>query len=118
VNKQNSRIWGTELKDMIIEKAAHPIRVTVWCAISAQGLIGPYIFEEDGKHVYVDKDRYQNMINNYFVPTLKEIVGSKFDKQVFMQDGASPRTSKLSLSLLSSIFGDNILSHKEQNLWP
>jgi hypothetical protein len=40
-NKQNMRIWGSEKPEKFIEKSAHPLYVTVWRAISAQGLIGP-----------------------------------------------------------------------------
>jgi hypothetical protein len=32
------------------------------------------------------------MIENYFVPKLKELVGSDFESQIFMQDGASPHS--------------------------
>ena len=31
VNKQNCRIWGTEITHTYIEKPAHPKQVTVWC---------------------------------------------------------------------------------------
>ncbi len=44
-NKQNMRILGAEKSEKFIEKSAHPEYVTVWCAISAQGLIGPYFFK-------------------------------------------------------------------------
>ncbi len=43
-NKQNMRFWGTQKPENYIEKSAHPKYVTVWCAISAQGLIGSYFF--------------------------------------------------------------------------
>jgi hypothetical protein len=39
------RILGAEKSEKFIEKSAHPEYVTVWCAISAQGLIGPYFFK-------------------------------------------------------------------------
>jgi hypothetical protein len=37
------------------------------------------------------------MIENYFVPKLKELVGNDFENQIFMQDRASPHTAKATL---------------------
>jgi hypothetical protein len=45
VNKPNSRYWGTQNPRLIQERPLHWCRVTVWCAISAAGVIGPYFFE-------------------------------------------------------------------------
>lgn len=44
-NKQNMRFWGSEKPEFFIEKSAHPLYVTVWCAISSQGIIGPYFLK-------------------------------------------------------------------------
>ena len=44
-NKQNMRFWGNKKTEIYCEKSAHPIYVTVWCALSSQGIIGPYFFE-------------------------------------------------------------------------
>jgi hypothetical protein len=74
-NKQNMRIWGTEKPENIIEKSAHPQYVTVWCAISAHGLIGPYFFENSNEErITVNQLNYQNMVENYFVPKLRDLV--------------------------------------------
>ena len=45
VNKQNCRIWGSENPKMMIKKLLYPQRVTVWCGFWAEGIIGPYLFE-------------------------------------------------------------------------
>ena len=47
VNKQNSRIWGSENPTMIIEKPLYPQRVTAWRGFWAGGIIGPYFFENE-----------------------------------------------------------------------
>ncbi len=104
VNKQNMRVWGTEKPGIVIEKPAHPAYVTVWIAFSAQGIIGPYFFENsDGKRETVRQENYQKMIDTFFVPKLRELVGDDFKNQVFMQDGASPHTAKATLDLLKNI---------------
>ena len=43
VNKQNCRIWGSEILKMVIEKPLYPQRVTVWCSFWTEKIIGPYI---------------------------------------------------------------------------
>ncbi len=44
INKQNMRIWGSENPNLVLEKSAHSIYVTVWAAISYRGIIGSYFF--------------------------------------------------------------------------
>jgi hypothetical protein len=34
--------------------------------------------------IVVNQSNYQNIIENYFVPELRNKVGSNFDKQIFM----------------------------------
>ncbi len=118
-NKQNMRYWGTQKPENYIEKSAHPKYVTVWCAISAQGLIGPYFFENSNEErIIVNQSNYQNMIENYFVPKLRDLVGDKFDDQIFMQDGASPHTAKQTMELLKKYFGEKIISIRCEDIWP
>lgn len=118
-NKQNYRIWGTEKPETFIEKPAHPEYVTVWCAISAQGPIGPYFFEDsNGTRVTVDQFTYQDMIENYFVPKLREKCGESFNEQIFHQDGATPHTAGLTIELLHKHFGNNIISFRSKDIWP
>jgi predicted RNA-binding protein (virulence factor B family) len=58
-NKQNWRIWGSEKPEKFIQKSAHPKYVTVCCAISAQGLIGHYFFENSNKEkIVVNQSNY------------------------------------------------------------
>ncbi|GFV03638.1 uncharacterized protein TNCV_1875861 [Trichonephila clavipes] len=46
-------------------------KLTVWCALWAGGIIGPYFFKNDeGHNVTVNGDRYRAMITNFFIPEL------------------------------------------------
>ena len=58
------------------------------------------------------------MIENYFVPELKELVGENFKNQIFMQDGASSHTAKKTLELLKKYFDQRIISNKLVHFWP
>ncbi|GFX91277.1 uncharacterized protein TNCV_1246921 [Trichonephila clavipes] len=47
VNKQNCRIWSEANPQVYVETPLHPEKLTVWCALWAGGIIGPYIFKND-----------------------------------------------------------------------
>ncbi|GFX15122.1 hypothetical protein TNCV_2480361 [Trichonephila clavipes] len=60
VNKQNCRIWSEANPQVYVETPLHPEKLTVWCALWAGGIIGPYFFKNDEGHnslVYADKPR-------------------------------------------------------------
>ncbi|GFU54306.1 uncharacterized protein TNCV_576821 [Trichonephila clavipes] len=66
VNKQNCRIWREANPQVYVETPLHPEKLTVWCALWAGGIIGPYFFKNDGGHnVTVNGDRYRAMITNF-----------------------------------------------------
>ncbi|GFS93309.1 uncharacterized protein TNCV_2697681 [Trichonephila clavipes] len=58
VNKQNCRIWSEANPQVYVETPLHPEKLTVWCALWADGIIGPYFFKNDeGHNVTVNGDR-------------------------------------------------------------
>ncbi|GFX21328.1 uncharacterized protein TNCV_2252751 [Trichonephila clavipes] len=58
VNKQNCRIWSEANPQVYVETSLHPEKLTVWCALWAGGIIGPYFFKNDeGHNVTVNGDR-------------------------------------------------------------
>ncbi|GFV54830.1 transposable element Tc3 transposase [Trichonephila clavipes] len=71
VNKQNCRIWSEANPQVYVETPLHPEKLTVWCALWAGGVIGPYFFKNDKCHnVTVNGDRYRAMKTNFFIPEL------------------------------------------------
>ncbi|GFY01213.1 putative DD41D transposase [Trichonephila clavipes] len=59
VDKQNCRIWSGANPQVYVETPLHPEKLTVWCALWAGGIIGPYFFKNDeGHNVTVNGDRY------------------------------------------------------------
>ncbi|GFV61531.1 hypothetical protein TNCV_92351 [Trichonephila clavipes] len=62
VNKQNCRISSEANPQVYVETPLHPEKLTVWCALWAGGIIGPYFFKNDeGHNVTVNGDRYRAM---------------------------------------------------------
>ncbi|GFX05585.1 putative DD41D transposase [Trichonephila clavipes] len=56
VNKQNCRIWNEANPQLYVETPLHPEKLTVWCALWAGGIIGPYFFKNDeGQHTFGDR---------------------------------------------------------------
>ena len=44
VNKQNYRYWSADILRIIHEHPLHPQKVTAWCGMTCERIIGPYIF--------------------------------------------------------------------------
>ncbi|GFY18069.1 uncharacterized protein TNCV_3385601 [Trichonephila clavipes] len=89
VNKQNCRIWSEANQQEYVETLLHPEKLTVWCALWAGGIIGPYFFKNDeGHNVTVNGDRYRAMITNFFIP---ELNNHDVQELWFQQDGATCR---------------------------
>ncbi|GFW05801.1 DUF4817 domain-containing protein [Trichonephila clavipes] len=108
VNKQNCRIWSEANAQVYVETPLHPERLTVWCALWAGGIIGPYFFKNDeGHNVTVNGDRYRAMITNFFIP---ELNNHDVQELWFQQDGATCHTARATIYLLKDMFGDRLIS--------
>jgi hypothetical protein len=63
---------GFERPDVIIQKPLHSTRVTIWCAISAHGILGPYFNEDqEGNALTVTQERYRDMVIEPFLQNLR-----------------------------------------------
>ncbi|GFU51833.1 putative DD41D transposase [Trichonephila clavipes] len=116
VNKQNCRIWSEANPQVYVETPLHPEKLTVWCALWAGGIIGPYFFKNDeGHNVTVNGDRYRAMITNFFIP---ELSNHDFQELWFQQDGATCHTAHATIDLLKDTFGDHLISRFGPVNWP
>ncbi|GFW45015.1 DUF4817 domain-containing protein [Trichonephila clavipes] len=116
VNKQSCRIWSEANPQVYVETPLHPEKLTVWFALWAGGIIGPYFFKNDeGHNVTVNGDRYRAMITNFFIPEL-----NNYDVQELwsQQDGATCHTSRAIIDLLKDTFGDRLISRFGPVNWP
>ncbi|GFX18166.1 putative DD41D transposase [Trichonephila clavipes] len=116
VNKQNCRIWNEANPQVYVETPLHPETLTVWCALWAGGIIGPYFFKNDeGHNVTVNGDRYRTMITNFFIP---ELNNHDVQELWFQQDGATCHTARATIDLLKDTFGDRLISRFGPVNWP
>ncbi|GFX63546.1 transposable element Tc3 transposase [Trichonephila clavipes] len=116
VNKQNCRIWSEANPQMHVETPLHPEKLTVWCALWAGGIIGPYFFKNDeGHNLTVNGDRYRAMITNFFIP---ELNNHDVQELWFQQDGATCHTARDTIDLLKDTFGDRLISRFGPVNWP
>ncbi|GFW01034.1 uncharacterized protein LOC103524116 [Trichonephila clavipes] len=116
VNKQNCHIWSEANPQVYAETPLHPEKLTVWCALWASGIIGPYFFKNDeGHNVTVNVDRYRAMITNFFIP---ELYNHDAQELWFRQDGATCHTARATIDLLKDTFGDRLISRFGPVNWP
>ncbi|GFT10766.1 transposable element Tc3 transposase [Trichonephila clavipes] len=116
VNKQNYRIWIEANPQVHVETPLHPAKLTVWCALWAGGIIGPYFFKNDeGHNVTVNGDQYRGLITNFFIP---ELNNHDVQELWFQQDGATCHTARARIDLLKDTFGDRLISRFGPVNWP
>ncbi|GFW89659.1 uncharacterized protein TNCV_1025431 [Trichonephila clavipes] len=116
VNKENCRIWSEANPQVYVETPLHPEKLTVWCALWAGEIIGPYFFKNDeGHNVTVNGGRYRAMITNFFIP---ELNNHDVQDLWFQQDGATCHTARATIDLLKDTFGDSLISRFGPVNWP
>ncbi|GFV95744.1 uncharacterized protein TNCV_1727941 [Trichonephila clavipes] len=99
-----------------VETPLHPEKLTVWCALWAGGIIGPYFFKNDeGHNVTVNGDRYRALITNFFIP---ELNNHDVQELWFQQDEATCHTARATIDLLKDTFGDRLISRFGPVNWP
>lgn len=105
VNSQNYRVWSSTNPHAYVDKALHPSKIGVWCALSRRRIIGPIFFT-----CTVDSNVYCDIINQFI--SLLEVDERDI---IFQQDGARPHTSVQTTAFLKSFFGNRLVS---KGLWP
>jgi len=108
VKKQHFRYGAENNPRDLHQRPLHSPRVTVWCAVSRSGAVGPYSFEEGGETVTVTSNRYCEMLANFLRPRLEEFDDS--EDFWFQQDGATAHTALRSLGMLREMFPSRLIS--------
>lgn len=117
VNKQNFRYWSDVNPRQMHQEPLHSTKVTVWCAISSSGIIGPYFFEDArGNNVTVTSQRYADMLENFFEPQLARFEVN--EGTFFQQDGATSHTARISMNIVNRLFPNHVISRNGDITWP
>lgn len=103
VNKQNWRHWGSEPPNFVTVKPLHPKRVTVWAGIHYDGIIDPFIFQNN-----VTGDSYTNLLKEKIIPLLKN--KDLLEDYWWMQDGAPLHKVFSALEVLNENFQERVIA--------
>ena len=65
-NKQNCCYWAPNNPHELHQYPLHSAKVTVWCEVYSDSIIGPYFFENAKGHtVTVNAERYKVMLETF-----------------------------------------------------
>lgn len=88
-NTWNSRYWDLDNPNFFIEMPLHSPRVSCWAGMWSRGIIGPFFFEdEQGDTVTITSDRYVQMLETQFLPSIQTHDEFAAGNLWFTQDGA------------------------------
>lgn len=99
VNRHNSCYWSDTNPHEQIEKEPKSLGLSVWAAISSEGVIGPYFFHNTPPNGHfphfspcnVNMHNYLDLLENYFWPKFSALPNAA--DYAFMHDGAPPHYS-------------------------
>lgn len=117
-NRQNRRIWSNKPPKEALEAPLHSPKVTVWCAMGAQGIVGP-VFVEDatGKTVTVTQESYRRVLVR-FKRNLSKRCGDQLHQQWIQQDGAPAHTARTTMGWLAEHFPGRVVGKGAAIEWP
>ena len=85
-------------------------KITVWCVMSAEEIVGPFFFEDPT----VDSDDYLDILKTYFYPFLQK---KSTRKIFFQQDGAPVHFAKAVRCWLNDAFDERWVGRGEAISW-
>ncbi|KAJ4437692.1 hypothetical protein ANN_17837 [Periplaneta americana] len=104
------------------QRPLHSEKVTVWAAVSSQGIIGLYfIHDEPGNRINVNANVYRQQVIEHFqgdLITFCELNNVGLGQQVFQQDGATTHTGHGNLTLLQELFPGRLISRGSDFPYP
>ena len=86
----------------------HDEKVLVRCAISANRIFGPYLFEES-----LNQHNYLKMLKSFYSPKLQRT--TDYRKYYFQQNGTAPYTANMVLECLGDHLSTKFIDKKK---WP
>ena len=72
INRQTMHFLCFWRPDVIVQKPLHSEHVMIWCAVSGNGVLGPYFIEDDDCiPLTVTQEHYRNMVVRPFIQDLR-----------------------------------------------
>ena len=119
-NRQNDRFWSDDRSNVPIHaKYKHPPKVKVWAGISPAGKVPPVFYKEDycnGTNGGMTGTDFAQMLEEKVLPECRKLFGQDGD-WTFLQDGASPHTAAVAMTLLEEE-GMEIISGGVKGVFP
>jgi len=113
VNRHNSRYWSDSNPHWMREsKSQYPQKLNVWAGIVGEHIIGPFFI--DGN---LTAQKYEAMLRDDIVPTVRNIFDPDFDSVWFQQDGA-PHFSLQMRNFLNNTFPERWIGRRGAIEWP
>ena len=118
VNNHNNTFWGNSPPEEVTEKQLKGPKVTAFVAYNAtHGLLGPYWFEEDGRTITINGERYREVIREFYADLTDMLTDNQLQQAWFMQDGAPPHTARESIECLKELFNARLMSLGTAHEW-
>jgi hypothetical protein len=106
VNRQNCRIWGSKNPHEVMEHECDTPKLNVWCALTANSVIGPFFSEE----ATVTRASYLKMLQNYALTQIPQ-------EYFFQQDGAPPHYANTVNAFLDQQFPGKWIGRRGPIAW-
>jgi hypothetical protein len=118
INRQNFRYWSMENLRELHQRPLHISKVTVWCAVSSFGIIGPYFFQDDdnGQAFTISAECYTNMLEHFLAPIINCL--PQHEALWFQQDRATAHTACISMTTICNLFPHRVISWFADVSWP
>lgn len=124
INSQNAIHWGSRRPDDVVTTSLHPTKVTIWCAMSTSGVIGPYFYEDQNQQpLTVNSTRYVAVLDNFhddlqWATLLDPHLNPLTHQWTFMQDAATPHTANISRDRVQLLFNQQTIGARLTHDWP
>lgn len=114
VNRHNLRYWSDVNPHWMRENHTQtPQKLNVWSGIVGTQLIGPFFIEGN-----LTSDKYEILLRNEIVPTLRNLFGVNFNQLWFQQDGAPAHFGVNVRRYLDAIFPGRWIGRRGRIEWP
>ncbi len=111
VNRHNCHYWTGEDPRIISEKMQNRPKVTVWCGMTSDSIVGPFILCDT-----MNAERYLTMLRDEIWPVIN--TWENIEDLIFMQDGALPHFAFVVREWLNAHFPGRWMGRRGPHEWP